>query len=66
MSQLLHTADREVKKILSKREQLNNTRTVRVYLDWGRDGQEDLRLLTSIRKLSKTIADELCNNKIGG
>ena len=60
MSRLLHIAEREARKIHTKHEQLNSTEDVNVYLDWGRDGKEDLQLLTTIKNVPKRIAQDMC------
>ena len=61
MSQLLHIAERETKKVHVKHEQLNSGVDVNVYLDWGRDGKENLQLLTTIKNVPKRIAQEMRN-----
>lgn len=60
MSRLLHIAEREAKRVHKKHEQLNDTEDVGLYLDWGRDGKENLQLLTTIKNVPKKIAQELC------
>ena len=66
MSRFLHIAEREARKIRTKHEQQNNTEDVGVYLDWGRDGKEDLRLLTIIKNVPKRIAQEMSQKPYGG
>ena len=63
MSRLLHIAEREARKIHTKHEQLNSTEDVDIFLDWGRDGEENLQLLTTIKDLPKRIAKEICDNE---
>lgn len=66
MSRLLHIAEREARKIHTKHEQLNSTEDVNVYIDWGRDGKKDLRLLTIIKNVPKRIAQDMCRKQYGG
>ena len=61
MSQLLHIAEREAKKVQEKHEQLNSGEDLDIYLDWGRDGKENLQLLTTIKNVPKRIAQEMRN-----
>lgn len=63
MSRLLRIAEREARKVHTKHEQLNQTEDLDVYLDWGRDGEEDLQLLTTIKDLPKRIAKEFYENE---
>lgn len=63
MSSLLHLAEREVRKIHVKHEQLNGTSDIKVYLDWGRDGEEDLQLLTTLKSVPNKIVQKLCGNR---
>lgn len=63
MSRLLHIAEREVKRVQTKHEEINGTEDVNVYLDWGRDGEQRLELLTVIKNVPKRIARELHSKK---
>ncbi len=66
MNRLLQIAERESKKIQVKQKQRNSTEKVYVFLDWGRDGETDLRLLTTIKNVPKKIAQQMCSKNIGG
>ncbi len=48
MSRLLHIAEREVKKVQTKHEELNDTEELQIFLDWGRDNEPRLELLTKV------------------
>ena len=48
MSRLLHIAEREVKKVQTKHEELNDTEELQIFLDWGRNGEQRLELLTKV------------------
>lgn len=58
MSRLLNLAEREVKKVQAKHEEINDTDELQIFLDWGRDGKEDLQLLTIV-SASKRIVREM-------
>ena len=62
MSQLLHIAERELKKVQTKQEQQNRVEKISIFLDYGRTGKKDLRLLT-IADVPRKIAQELFKNK---
>ena len=63
MSRLLHLAEREARKVHKKHEQINGTEDVDIFLDLGRDGEENLQLLTTIKDLPKRIAKEICDSE---
>lgn len=58
MSRLLHIAEREVKRVQTKHEEINGTEELHIYLDWGRDSKPDLRLLTTV-SVPRHIAREM-------
>lgn len=58
MSRLLNLVEREVKKVQAKHEEINDTDELQIFLDWGRDGKEDLQLLTIV-SASKRIVREM-------
>lgn len=58
MSRLLHIAEREVKKVQTKHEEINNTEELLIFLDWGRNGEKRLELLTKVN-VPRHIAREM-------
>lgn len=48
MSRLLHLCEREVKKVQVKHEELNDTDALQIFLDWSRDDEQRLELLTTV------------------
>jgi hypothetical protein len=59
MNKLFHIA-KEIRKVKRSQERLNESDDFQVFLDYSReDGKEDLRLLTIIKNLPKSLAQEM-------
>ena len=63
MSRLLQKAESELMKVQKKYNKLATVREFKIYLDWGRDGEQCLQLLAVLHDQPKSMIDALLKER---